>query len=524
MEVRELLRQAAHRYAGRSAIVDDGRATTFAGAWDRGCRLANGLIELGLRPGDRVGVLDQNSLASVDAFLGAAIANVARVPLYPRNSRDSHRHMLDHTGCRALIVDADMAESVTGLDSEIPSLETIVVRDDGYEPWLARLPASDPDLPISPDDLFAIRHTGGTSGKAKGVPYTHRSWIDASTLVFYNLPPVLLGDRCLHVAPISHGSGYMFLPVWASGGASVMLRGFNPEEVLDTIERDRIAYMFMVSTMLATLLGSATVDRRDLSSIKALMLGGAPISEATALHAHEVFGDALFQGYGQTEVCFVTMMPAAEWFGVLPGSDPIRSAGRVLPLASIDIINGDGRSLGVGETGEIALRSIAQLTQFWDDPAATAARIVDGWIRTSDVGHLDANGFLYVTDRKDDMIISGGYNIWPRELEQVIEQLVGVAEVTVFGVPDDRWGETPLVLCRLEPGCELTADDVVDVCGRALGSYKKPGRVEFVTEPLPKTPVGKVDRKRLREAHWAHLDRRVAGNLAGIPPARCDIS
>jgi acyl-CoA synthetase (AMP-forming)/AMP-acid ligase II len=512
MEVRELLRHAAHSYAEKVAVVDAGRETTFAEAWDRGIRLANGLIALGLKPGDRVGVLDGNSLASVDAFLGAAIANLPRVPLYPRNSRDSHRYMLEHTGCRALIVDADLAGSVAGLEDEIPSLDVIVVRDRDYEPWLAEQSEDDPDVPIDENDVFAIRHTGGTSGKPKGVPYTHRTWIAASTLVFFNLPPVVLGDRCLHVAPISHGSGYMFLPIWSGGGVNVMLPDFEVARVLETIERDRISFMFMVSTMLASLVESPTIDDRDLTSMKALMLGGAPISDATALRAHELFGDALFQGFGQTEVCFVTMMPASEWFGSFPGSQPLRSAGRAMPFAAIDIIDDDGNSLPVGQTGEIALRSIAQLTEFWDDPEVTAARIVDGWVRTNDIGHLDANGFVYVTDRKDDMIISGGFNIWPRELEQVVEALPGVVEVTVFGVPDDRWGETPMVICRTDGGAGPTADEIVTACADALGSYKKPGRVEFATEPLPKTSVGKVDRKRLREAHWAHLSRRVAGN------------
>ena len=142
----------------------------------------------------------------------------------------------------------------------------------------------------------------------------------------------------------------------------------------------------------------------------------------------------------------------------------------------------------------------------------TATRIVDGWVRTNDIGHLDANGFVYVTDRKDDMIISGGFNIWPRDLEQVVEKLPGVIEVTVFGIPDDRWGETPMVVCRLEEGAPLTAEQIIEACAAALGSYKKPGQVELAARPLPKTPVGKIDRKRLREAHWAHLDRRVAGN------------
>jgi acyl-CoA synthetase (AMP-forming)/AMP-acid ligase II len=512
MEVRELLRHAAHRYADRLAVVDEGRETTFAEAWSRGCQLANALRELGLNPGDRIGVLDGNSLASVDGYLGAAIANLPRVPLYPRNSRDSHRYMLEHTGCRALIVDADLAESTAGLQDELPLLEKIIVRDAEYEPWLAKRSDRDPDVSVSEDDVFAIRHTGGTSGKPKGVPYTHRTWIAASTLVFFNFPPVVLGDRCLHVAPISHGSGYMFLPMWAGGGVNMMLPSFDVERVLETIERDHVTFMFLVGTMLANLMESPTIEHRSLGRMKALMLGGAPISDTTALHAHDVFGDALFQGYGQTEVCFATMMPASEWFGSFPGSQPLRSAGRAMPLAAIDIIDESGRSLDTGETGEIALRSIAQLSEFWDDPEVTRARIVNGWVRTNDIGHMDVNGFVYVTDRKDDMIISGGFNIWPRELEQVVEQLPGILEVTVFGVPDERWGETPLVMCRLEDGAPLTAEDIVESCANALGSYKKPSRVEFTREPLPKTPVGKVNRKQLREAYWSHLERRVAGN------------
>ena len=365
---------------------------------------------------------------------------------------------------------------------------------------------------IGPEDVYVIRHTGGTSGRPKGVPYTHRSWIDASTLVFFNLPPVVLGDRCLHVAPVSHGSGYMFLPVWASGGVNVMVDGFDPDEVLATVERERISYMFLVPTMLAGLLDRAESGDRDLSTLKALMIGGAPISDATATRAYAVFGDALFQGYGQTEVCFVTMMPSAEWFASVPGSTPLRSAGRALPLVSIEVVDDDGRPLPVGETGEIALRSIAQMTGFWNAPEATAERVVDGWVRTNDVGHLDANGFLYVTDRKDDMIISGGFNVWPRELEQVIEQVPGVLEVTVFGVPHTRWGETPLAVCHVHPEHPLTEAQVIEACAEVLGSYKKPTSVQFTPEPLPRTAVGKVDRKRLRNEHWAHLDRRVAGN------------
>jgi acyl-CoA synthetase (AMP-forming)/AMP-acid ligase II len=243
-----------------------------------------------------------------------------------------------------------------------------------------------------------------------------------------------------------------------------------------------------------------------------VVIAGAPTSDATALRAHEVFGDVLFHGYGQTEVNYVTMMTASEWFGTVPGSNPLRSVGRALPMAQIEIIDDGGNPLPAGETGEIALKTPSQLTEFWEAPDVTAERIVDGWMRTNDLGYIDVNGYLYVTDRKDDMIISGGFNIWPRELERVIEQLPGVAEVTVFGVPHERWGESPLAVCRLAAGALLTADDVIEACRAGLGSYKKPADVVFVDQPFPRTPVGKIDRKALREPYWSGHARRVAGN------------
>jgi acyl-CoA synthetase (AMP-forming)/AMP-acid ligase II len=506
------MRQAARHYADREAVVDGERRATFAEAWRRGCRMANALLDLGLKPGDRIGVLDENSLGAADGVLGATIANVARVSLYARNSREAHAYMLGHTGCRVLLVDEHLADRVAGMVDEVPSLERIVIRDSGYEDWLAGFSDTDPDVPVRPNDLYAIRHTGGTSGWPKGVPFTHRSWIDMSTQVYFDMPPVRAGDRYLHVAPVSHGSGFHFLPIWASGGSNVMMRDFDPEAVLRTIARERIAYIFLVPTMLAAVVNRPGIERHDLSSLKAVVIAGAPTSDDTLLRAHEVFGDTLFHGYGQTEVNYVTMMTASEWFSTVPGSNPLRSVGRALPMAQIEIIDDDGKPLPTGEIGEIALKTPSQLTEFWDAPEATAERIVDSWVRTNDVGYIDANGYLYITDRKDDMIISGGFNIWPRELERVIEHLPGVVEVSVVGVPHDRWGESPLAVCRLEVGAHLTAEDVIEACRAELGSYKKPATVTFLQEPLPRTPVGKIDRKALREPYWAGHDRRVAGN------------
>ena len=326
------------------------------------------------------------------------------------------------------------------------------------------------------------------------------------------------GDRCLHVGPISHGSGYLYTPTWLSGGTNVMLDNFDPAETIEIMEREKISYMFAVPAMLNALAREPSARSRDWSSLRVVQIGGSPIADETALLGREVFGPVLFQGYGQTEAVPVCMMGPDEWFSEVPGSNPLRSTGRALPFALLEIRDPEDSSvrLPIGEEGEIAIRCDGQMTGFWENPEATAERITtDGFVLTGDIGRLDENGYLYVLDRKDDMIISGGYNIWPAELENTIAEHPAVVEVAVFAVPDDRWGETPAAVCVVAEGDAENHDayrtEIVQLCVDQLGSYKKPGVVELRTDPLPKSPVGKVQRRTLREPYWQGVDRRVGG-------------
>ena len=513
MDVRTLMRRSATYHADHPAIIESDRRLTYREAWQRGLRMANALLELGLEPGDRIGVLEDNTRESVDLFCGAAAANLVRVPLYPRNRRDSHEHMLRHTGCRAVVVSDTHAAALDGIADVVESLEHVVVRDDGYEAWLASHEDSDPDVPVDPDDWFIIRHTGGTTGASKGVGYTHKTWLDAGRDWFYAFPPVQIGDVCQHAGPISHGSGYFFVPVWLSGGVNLLLPRFEPGEVLDTMERERVAYGFLVPTMLNALARHESAESRDWSALKVLQIGGAPIADDTARVAREVFGDVLYQGYGQTEAVPITMMGPGEWFAEVEGSTPLRSAGRPLPFGDIEIIDPDsGDAVALGIEGEIAIRCDGQMSGFWDNAAATAERMREGWVLTGDIGRIDRNGYLYVLDRKDDMIISGGFNIWPAELENVLSDHPEVIEAAAFGVPNERWGESPYAVVSVVPGATVTEADLVALCADQLGSYKKPVGVDVRTDELPKSPVGKLARKVLREPHWAGHDRRVGGS------------
>lgn len=515
MDVTGLMRQAARFNAQRTAIVHRDRRLTYAEAWERGVRVANGLRDLGLEPGDRIGVLEDNSIEAQDLFAGASIAGLVRVPLYARNSHDSHVHMLDHTGCRALVVAEAHLADVAGVETSVGSLDHVIVRDEDYEQWLAAQSPVDPILELSPDDWYIIRHTGGTTGTAKGVAYTHRSWLAAGRDWFYNFPPMQAGDVCLHVGPISHGSGYLYTPTWLSGGVNVLLDHFDPSDTIEVMEREGVGYMFLVPAMLNALAREASAGSRDWSRLKVIQIGGAPINDDTALLGRDVFGPVLYQGYGQTEALPVCMMGPDEWFSEVPGSTPLRSAGRALPFAYLQIRDPEdsSREVPLGEDGEIAIKCDGQMLGFWDDDDATAERMTtDGFVLTGDIGRLDENAYLYVLDRKDDMIISGGFNIWPAELENVIQDHPAVIEVAVISAPNDRWGETPMALCVIQPDAEVTEDEVIALCAERLGSYKKPTRVEFRTDALPKSPVGKLQRKVLREPYWVGHDRRVAGN------------
>jgi acyl-CoA synthetase (AMP-forming)/AMP-acid ligase II len=514
MDVRTQMRSAARCNARREAVAAGDRRLTFAEAWERGVRLANGLLALGLEPQDRVGVLEDNTLESADLFLGAAIANLVRVPLYPRNARESHVHMLAHTGCGAVVVAKKYAAEIAAVRDELPELEHVLVRDLGYEDWLARQFAVDPDPAIDPEDYFIIRHIGGTTGKSKGVAYTHRPRL---------------------VLPLSAGRAGRFAP--ASGADQPRLglslhadlagrraqrhgrevRSGRPARVgaftSPDMRRERTAYMFMVPTMLNAINRIPGIESIKFPDLKCMMVSAAPISDETALKAYEIFGDAMYQGYGQTEVLPVATMGPRQWFAKdVPGSQPLRACGMPLPFAEFQIWNENNQPVPPGEAGEIVAKTDGQMQGFWNNPQATAERMVDGWVKTGDIGRLDANGYLYRLDRADDMMISGGFNIYPAELENVIAAHPAVVEVAVFGIPDPKWGETPCAVVCVKREAAVTEKELVELCSVHLGNYQRPGKVVLRHDPRPKTPVGKIKRKELREPFWVGRERRVAGN------------
>jgi acyl-CoA synthetase (AMP-forming)/AMP-acid ligase II len=509
-----MMRQATALNRDRVAIITEDATFTFGEMWARGVRMANALIELGVRPGDRVGGVEDNNLDAADLFLGAAIAGAVRVPLYARNTSASHAHMLGGTGTSVVLTDAAYADSVADLPRSVPGLRHVVVRDEGYEKWLQGQSDVDPEVAVSSDDWYIIRHSAGTTGKPKGIGYTQHDWLVNCRNWFYRLPNLRWGSVVGHAGPISHASGYLFLPAWLHGSTNLLFGAFDPTKVLDLMERHRVTHMFAPPSMVQMLAADGTATTRNLT-LECMLIGGAPITDATANAGRAVFGDVLYQVFGQTEAVPLTVMTPAEWFGQFEGSTPMRAAGRVLPFARVQTRDEDGHVLGIGEEGELWAQVEGQMRGFWgeDEQSAelTRERLVDGWVRTRDIGRFDANGFVYVLDRADDMIVSGGFNIWPAELETVINDHPEVIEVAVFAIPHPTWGESPMAVCRVTEGAPVTQEDIVALVVERLGSYKKPSRVEFTQEPLPKTVVGKLMRKSLRDPHWKDHGSGVGG-------------
>jgi acyl-CoA synthetase (AMP-forming)/AMP-acid ligase II len=496
--------------ADRLAIVSGARRLTFREAWDRGLRLANALLELGLKAGDRVAVLEDNCIEASDFFLAMAAANLVRVPLYKRNSREAHAQMIRQTGCRAVVVAQEYVDELSGIKAAAPDVAHIVVRGAEYEDWLSGYSNADPDPTISSDDYYVIRHSGGTTGRPKGMAFSHRAWMDTERDWTYRLPPIEAGDACTHVAPISHGSGYLFVPIWILGGYNILEPKFDAVRVLDFLA-EHGGYFFAVPTILSDIVALPNKKHTKFDKLKAIAIAGAPIRPQTALSARALFGDLLHQFYGQTEAVPVAWMTPREWFGEVPGSEPMHSVGRVMPFARLEIRDEDNRRLDDGTPGEVAVQVSGQMDKIWNEPEMTAQRLVDGWVLTGDIGRLDRNGYLYLVDRKDDLIISGGFNIWPAELEIAIASLPEVREVVVVAAPHPRWGETPVALVVLHEGKQISEEAVIQICSEKLGGYKRPSRVNFQSEPLPRTAVGKISRKQLREAFWVGVNTRIGG-------------
>lgn len=519
MDFGSIIRRSASIFRNNGAVLFEGRRLTYAELYERSCRLASALNKLGLRKGDRVAVLGDNMLESLEEICAFALAGLVRTTLYTQNAPEVQIYMLNLTGARALIVQDSYYENLATRISEARDLEHVIAHGGGdravdYDELIEGTIPDDPEVPISDEDLFAIRFSAGTTGRPKAIAHTVGAWRAMVTDFALVVPRMDEDDTFLVAGPLSHGAGTIVWPMVSFGVKQVILPAFDPSRVLELIERERCTVTFLVPSLIQKVVNHPDAKKRDLSSLKAVFYGAAPIAEQTLLEAQAAWGNIMYQIYGQTEGGPATVLTPRHH--VVDGTERerrwLRSAGRPCPNALIKILDNSGRDLPTGKVGEITIKTPGIMKELWSDSEATAQRLSkDGWLSTRDLGYLDEEGFLYIADRKEDMIISAGFNIWPAEIENALFSHPAVLEAVVVGVPHETLGETPKAVVVFREGQQATEDELIVWCRGKIGSTKEPSSVEFRDEPLPKSSAGKVLRRVVREAYWEGAERRVSG-------------
>ena len=519
MHIGHFLTRAARRYPDRPAWLEGDLTIPFREAEARVNRLARALLSLGGQPGDRVAMLIPNCSQGIEALLAPMKAGMAVVPMNIRLHPSEHEYMLNDSGAFALIYGEEFREHLAQVRESLPSVKHFICVGRGshgdlaYDQILDGQPETPPDATIEPDDLAWLFYTSGTTGHPKGAMLTHRNLITMAEQFLLNINPARRDDVLLHAAPITHGSGCSIFHHIAVGAASAFpaTRSFDPPKIFEAIQRYRATTLFLVPTMINVLLASPDRTRYDLSSLHTIFYGGAPMYVEQLQSAVSAFGPIFVQLFGQGEAPMAcTSLPKEEH---LAGDDPVKlkrlaSAGRETTAVRVRVVNDEDREVPAGQMGEIVVRGDLVMKGYWRKPEATADTLRGGWLHTGDIGCLDSDGYLYITDRKKDMIISGGSNIYPREIEEVICRHPAVFEVAVIGIPDEKWGETVKALVVPREGMRATEAEIIEHCKRHMASYKKPQSVEFLPA-LPKNAYGKVLKRELRDRYWAGRQRKV---------------
>jgi acyl-CoA synthetase (AMP-forming)/AMP-acid ligase II len=512
MDFASILRKSSVMYRDNVVVSFEGREQTYARLWARACRLANALLDLGLAPGERVAVLADNGLEYFEQVAALALAGLVRCPMYALNPPSGHAYMLASVGASACIVQDKYAADLAGVRDEVPSLKHLITVGDcpagsgflGYEALIAAASAADPHVVVDPDADHIIRFSAGTTGRPKGIVHSAAGWLAMGNE--FNLAyPIDERDVYLVASPLSHAAGLLTWPFIANGARYVVMARFDPARFLETIERERVTLIMAVPTMVHMLCAVPEAKARDLSSLRMVRYGAAPITQKTLLAGIGLWGNIMTQVYGQSEALPTTVLASRHHVPDGPERERRRllSAGRPTLNTVVTIRDDDDNLLRTGETGEICVQTPGAMKRIWGDEEATAARFTpDGAVRTRDMGYLDEDGFLYIVDRKEDMIISGGYNIWPLEVENALAAHPDVAEVVVTGVPDEKWGESVLAVVALEDGSVVTEEELIEWARERVGPVKRPRTIVVSADPLPKSAAGKLLRRQAKEKYW----------------------
>jgi len=497
--MRDPIRRAVQSFGRREAVVCGDVRRSYDELGRRVRRVA-GLMESITEPGDRVALWALNSDRYLELFFGIPGSGRVMVPHNTRWAEPELAYATTDAGARVLICDRDPG----GLADLV---ERVIRLDTGeYDELLDAAPESEPD--ITPDTLAGLFYTGGTTGKSKGVMLSHANLM-ANAVHTQLAQPFVADDRYLTMAPMFHAAGvYSALVLPWVGAANVILPGFEAGAALDTIAGEGVTCAIAVPTMLAAMCETQHTSPRDVSTLSWLSHGAAPVTLEVLRRADELFDCELIHLYGATELSpLATIFRHEERY---LDDERAKSCGPPPPGVDLRIVNTGGDELAQGEVGEVAVRGPNVMLGYWNKPEQTAAALLPGgWYRSGDVGKLDDEGYLYLVDRAKDMIVTGGENVYCTEVEDALYTHPAVLEATVFGIPDEQWGEAVHAVVVLRDGMASDDNELTAHCRAAIAGYKVPKSIELSADPLPKSGPGKVLKRVLREPFWADRDRAI---------------
>ena len=504
----QIIERNARQSPDQLAIVYQDRRLTHRQYAGRVRKLASALQQLGLRRQDRFSVMAMNCSEYLE-LCGAAewagfVLNTLNWRLAPAEIAD----IVNDAAPRILVFEEQYADLVGQIRPALDSIEHYICIGDacswaaGYESLLEAGDPVGPDFRAREEDHLCLIYTSGTTGRPKGVIQDNRGYAALSEIISSELK--LGGDgRLLAMAPLFHiGARSLASGQQWRGGTIVLHRSFDAQEVIRTIERERITAIHLVPTMVQALLDAPNIGQHDLSSLQMLMYAAAPMPVPLLKRALQVFGPIMYNGFGQTEINLMSVLHPHQH--LLEGSPEqtarLGSVGQPHPRCEIRIVDDEGRECAAGVAGEITARSETAMVGYWNNSTATADTVRDGWVHTGDVGYLDDQGYLFLVDRKKDMIITGGENVYSREVEDTLLAHAAVADVAVIGVPDEKWGEAVTAIVVLRPGQHALEQELIAHCKTRIASYKCPRTVELV-DALPRLPTGKLNKVELRKQY-----------------------
>jgi long-chain acyl-CoA synthetase len=501
--ISQILPRARALYPDRLAVWDGEKRLSFEELGRRVDALAGALKARGLKRGDRVGILDVNSYRYAEAYYACAQAGMILLPLNSRLAPPELRYVLNDSGARALIVTEPFFAALEGVSVEL------VIKD--YDAFLA---TGKPDARVEKvdlDDICQIYYTSGTTGEPKGVCLTYRNMIASAFDAIVGLE-LRRDDIWLHAAPMFHLVDAW--SVWSMpmlGAAQVMVH-FTPEKMMEVVQRTRPTGAGVPPTLINMMANHPKIGQYDLGSLRLIMYGGSPTPLGILQKAAKALPTKYIHGFGITETSGITTLADPDDFHVEGTPEELaltNNAGRAVPHIRLEIFDDQDNALGKGQVGEVVVSGARVMREYWNKPKHTAEALKNGWYHTGDMGYLDEQSRLFIVDRKKDMIISGGENVYSVEIENVMSQHPAVLEVAVIGVPDEQWGEAVKAIVVLREGAAASPEDLIGFCRGKIAGYKLPKSVDFSKEALPKTGPGKIAKRRLRDPYWVGRERKI---------------